>query len=415
MIESYFPQETVLKRLRSGPIGPYLPRFVRTLEQRRFSPDTIRRYLRGADRLGRWLQGQGIALAEANQNDLQTYVRQYARLPHTGYTQGRLSQAALSVPRIASVLREQGLFCGSVPTSKADAWLARFDDHLVRVHGLSRYSRDNYVRYARRLIQSLQGSEPDWSRLGAAHLSDFIRREASRLKPGSCRQPVTAIRALLRFLVAEGAIAPNLSGAIPAIREWRDASLPQAITPEELQRVLELCCTPTVGGLRDACIVLLMARLGLRAGEVRQLKLDDIDWIEGVIHVRAGKSRRERALPLVEGVGKMLSAYLQQERPQSAERFLFLTSLPPYRPLGWSTTITRMSKRMLQKAGVEGPHLGAHRLRHTVATHLVRGGSSFKEVADVLGPKALRSTGIYAKLDERRLEQIALPWPGGAQ
>lgn len=160
MIESYFPQPTVLNRLRSGPIGPYLPRFLRTLEQRRFSPDTIRRYLRGADRLGRWPQGQGIALAEANQNDLQTYVRQYARLPDTRYTQGRLSQVALSVPRIASVLREQGLFCGSAPLSTAEACVARFDDYLVRVHGLSRCSRDNYVRYARRLIQSLQSGFP---------------------------------------------------------------------------------------------------------------------------------------------------------------------------------------------------------------------------------------------------------------
>ena len=415
MIESYFPQATVLNRLRSGPIGPYLPRFVRTLEQRRFSPDTIRRYLRGADRLGRWLQGQGIALAEANQNDLQTYVRQYTRLPHKGYTQGRLSQVALSVPRIASVLREQGLFCGSVPLSTAEAWVARFDDYLVRVHGLSRYSRDNYVRYARRLIQSLQSGEPDWSRLSATHLCDFIRREASRLKPGSCRQPVTAIRALLRFLSAEGVVAANLARAIPVIRVWRHASLPQSITTEQLERVLELCRTPTVGGLRDACIVLLMARLGLRAGEVRQLKLDDIDWFEGVVHVRTSKSRRERTLPLGEDVGTALSAYLRQERPKSAERFLFLTSLPPYRPLAWSTTITRMAKRILKKAGVEGPHLGAHRLRHTVATQLVQAGSSFKEVADVLGHKALSSTTLYAKLDERSLEQIALPWPGGAQ
>src|SRR5690349_13197286 len=375
MIESYFPQANILNRLQSGPIGPYWSRFVRTLEQRRLSPDTIRRYIRGADRLGRWLQGQAIALVEAHQNDLQAYVGQYARLPDTRYTQGRLSQAALSVPRIASMLREQGLFCGSVPTSKADAWLARFDDYLVRVHGLSCYSRDNYVRYARRLIQSLQGSEPDWSRLSAAHPCEIICHEASRLNPGSCRQPVTAIRAFLRFFVAEGAIAPNLTGAIPAIREWRHASLHQSITTAELQRLLELCRIPTVGGLRDACIVLLMARLGLRAGEVRQLKLDDIDWLEGVIHVRVSKSRRERTLPLLEEVGQMLSAYLRQERPESAERFLFLTSLPPYRPLAWSTTITQMSKRMLKKAGIEGPRLGAHRLRHTVATHLVRCGS----------------------------------------
>ena len=158
-----------------------------------------------------------------------------------------------------------------------------------------------------------------------------------------------------------------------------------------------------------------MARLGMRAGEVRQLKLDDINWIEGVIHVRVGKSRRERTLPLFEDVGKALGAYLQQERPKSADRSIFLTSLPPYRPLAWSTTITQISKHILREAGVDGPHLGAHRFRHTVATHMVQCGSSFKEVADVLGHKSLGSTSIYAKLDQRSLEQIALPWPRGAR
>ena len=221
MIERYFPQTNVLIRLRSGPIGPYLPRFVSALEQRRCSQDTIRRYIRGADRLCRWLNDQGVALIEANQNHIKRYVLQHARLPDIRYTQGRLSQAALSVPLIAKVLREQGILCGSAPVSKADAWLARFDDHLVRVHGMSRYSRDNYVRYARRLIQSLHMSDPDWTVLSAQHISDFVRREAARLKPGSCRQPVTAIRALLRFLVAEGVVAPNLHRAVPVIRVWR--------------------------------------------------------------------------------------------------------------------------------------------------------------------------------------------------
>ena len=123
--------------------------------------------------------------------------------------------------------------------------------------------------------------------------------------------------------------------------------------------------------------------------------------------------RRKRTLPLLKELGDALRVYLRQERPQSAERSIFLTLLPPYRPLAWSTAISQISKRILKKAGVEGPRLGAHRLRHTIATHMVRRGSSFKEVADVLGHKSLRSTGIYAKLDERALEQVALPWPGG--
>ena len=158
-----------------------------------------------------------------------------------------------------------------------------------------------------------------------------------------------------------------------------------------------------------------MAGLGMRAGEVRRLNLNDIDWIEGEIHVRAGKSRRERTLPLLEEVGKALGVYLREERPESAERSVLLTLYPPYRPLAYSATISQISRRIFEEVGVQGPRLGAHRLRHTVATHMVRRGSSFKEAADVLGHTSLKSTAIYAKLDERSLQKVALPWPGGVE
>jgi integrase len=311
MIERYFIQAKAICRLRSGPIGPYLLELVSALEQRRYSKDTIRRHLRGADALGRWLQGQNVALMEANQNHIEQYRCQQARIPTVGYLQGRLCKAATSIPVIAKLLREQGIFSGSAAVSIAEAWLDRFDDHLAHVHGMSRYSRDNYVRYARRLIQSLQTNEPDWSTLDAGHISEFVRREVVRLQPGSCRQPVTAVRAILRFLVAEGLVPANLQRAIPAIRVWRHTSLPQHLSTEELARVLELCRSPGKWCLRDTCIVLMMARLGMRAGEVRQLRLDDIDWIAGVIHVRRGKSRCERTLPLLEDVGRALGTYLQ--------------------------------------------------------------------------------------------------------
>ena len=415
MIERYFSQAKVLIRLRSGPVGPYLPRFVSALEQRRFSRDTIRRYIRGADSLCRWLDGQGVAVVEANQSHIERYLLQHARLPDIRYAQGRLCKAAMSVPFIATVLREQGILSGSVLVSKTDEWLARFDNHLMRVHGISPESRQHYLRYARRLIQSLQMSEPDWTTLHAHHIRDFICCEAAKRKTGSCLLVIAAIRALLRFLAAEGVVAPNLHRAVPVVREWRHASLPQYISTGELDRVLQICCTPTTRCSRDICIILIMARLGMRAGEVRQLKLDDIDWIEGEIHVRTSKSQRERTLPLLEEVGKALGVYLREERPESAERSIFLTLRPPYRPLACSSAISQISRRIFEEAGVQGPRLGAHRLRHTVATHMVRRGSSFKEVADVLGHTSLKSTGIYAKLDERSLQQVALPWPGGVE
>jgi hypothetical protein len=214
MIERYFSQAKVLIRLRSGSVGPYLPRFVSALEQRRFSRDIIRRYIRGADSLCRWLDGQGVAVVEANQGHVERYVRQQTRLPDIHYPQGRLCKAAVSVPFIATVLREQGILSGSVPVSKADAWLARFDSHLMRVHGQSLESRHQYLRYARRLIQSLQMSELDWTTLNAQHIRDFVCCEASKRKTGSCQLVIAAIRALLRFLAAEGVVPPNLHRAV---------------------------------------------------------------------------------------------------------------------------------------------------------------------------------------------------------
>jgi len=149
MIERYFSQANLLIRLRTGPVGPYLPRFVSALEQRCFSRDSIRRFIRGADSLCRWLDTQGVALVEANQNDIERYVLQHPRLPDIHYRQGRLPKAASSARLIAMVLSEQGILCGSAPISKADAWLTRFDSHLMRVHGISCDSRRAYVRYAR--------------------------------------------------------------------------------------------------------------------------------------------------------------------------------------------------------------------------------------------------------------------------
>jgi hypothetical protein len=162
-METYFAQASVVDRLRSGPIGPYLPGFVTALEQRCYSRDTIRRCLRGADALSRWLEGQNVALVEANQRHVEAYVSQHARLPDARYVHGRLSKAASSLSVITALLREQGILSGSVLVSQGEEWLVRFDNHLAQVHGLTSYSCNNYVRYARRLAQTLSMNGADWT------------------------------------------------------------------------------------------------------------------------------------------------------------------------------------------------------------------------------------------------------------
>ena len=192
------------------------------------------------------------------------------------------------------------------------------------------------------------------------------------------------------------------------------ASLPRHLNKEQVSQVLAVCQETKPNELRNAAVLLLLARLGLRAGEVASLCLEDIHWAEGRLLIRAGKSHRERTLPLEEQIGQALVEYLQHRRPRALHRHVFLQCHAPYGPLT-NVAISHIACRALQRAGIAVTHPGAHVFRHTVATEMVRGGASFPQVADVLGHESLQTTAIYAKLDLDSLSQLALPWPGGEQ
>jgi len=411
MLESFFVQERVLFRLRSGPMGPHLPDLAARLVQLHYARRTGCILLRTADRLGHWLSQQRVEPSDATPLHLKSFVASQSRRDT-----GRLPQTVWGVSRLAELLRARGLFACPRPTAAIDQWLQRFDRHLLHVQGLTAKTRDNYVRYGRRLITvRFGGAAPDWSTLSADDLCHFVQTEAARLQPGSRGLPGTAISAVLRFLAMEGMVSPLLARALPHVRRWRHASLPRHLAGTQLDTILAACQKPEGGSCRDRAIVLLLARLGLRAGEVRQLRLQDIDWVEGVLHICQGKSRRERCLPLPADAGTVLVDYLQRERPASIHREVFLSVATPHQPLAASPAVSRIVQRVLRKAGVDAPRLGAHHLRHTTATQMLRRRASFKDIADVLGHKSLDTTAIYAKLDEPALQQVALPWPGGEQ
>lgn len=407
MIEKYFRDEDTRSRLLNGPMGPYLPHLIRTLEEQHFRYRIVRRSIRRANALGLWLQQQGIPLSEASESHTKAFVLQRSRTPY-----GNL--VASGTTKIVRILQAQGIFNAPEARTEADCWLQRFDDHLARVHGISPKTRGNYLRYARRLLASRpENTMLNWTSLNAEEIDVFAHTEMEKLNSGhSASQVSTAVRAIIRFLATEGSVSPNLANAIPSIRHWRHTSLPKHFSPEQLDRVLALCKEDATISFRDRAIVLLLARLGMRSGEARQLQLEHVDWAAGAIHICLGKARRERVLPLPEDVGAALVGYLRQERPSSPNRTVFLRSCPPYRPL---TSVAEIVRRVLKKAGITGPGVGAHHFRHTVATHMVRQGVPFKDVADVLGHRRLDSTAIYAKLDVHSLVETALPWPGGLQ
>jgi site-specific recombinase XerD len=404
----------IRSRLRDGPLGPHLDNIIEGFQRQGYKPKTVRRYIHAADRLSVWMRRCGKAAEDLDEVAVEQFVSSRGRHRSPRVRIGRLPDVASGARKIAASLWQQGIATRrrvSATDSGVDRWLKSFDEHLDRVKGLSSGSRRIYLRYASAFIDAKFGVDPiDWSAVSAGDVAAFVTRQAAKLKASSCSAPVTATRAMLRFLVFSGEALEGLDGAVPTIRQWKQAALPRHLTAEQVEAVLDCCSQAAPTRSRDRAILLLLVRLGLRGGEVVAMQLDDIDWREGVIRVRPGKSGRERLLPMTEEIGESLVSYVTDDRPPSTDRGVFLRSIPPYCGLRPST-VSVIAKTALKRAGITGVPLGSHTLRHTAATLMVRQGVPFKEVADVLGHALLETTTIYAKLDLESLSGVALPWP----
>ncbi len=295
--------------------------------------------------------------------------------------------------------------------------LTDFDQHLEGQRGCADGTRKNYQREARAfLVHVFPTQSINWGELAAGKVAEFVSGRAKKLSLVSRQNPAIAIRSLLRFLAGKGLIRAGLEGAIPPIWRTKHATLPRHVSAEQLERILGLCSSEKrPGAMRDRAMLLLCARLGLRPGEVLRLTVGDLDWSAGCVLIRAGKTSRERLLPMPEDAGAALAGYLREARPISSERAVFLSLVPPHKPLGDVGTVINLVNRLLRQAGIGAPCSGAYVLRHTLATTMVRRGVSFKHVADILGHSSLTTTGIYAKLDLPSLVKVALPWPGAAR
>jgi len=281
------------------------------------------------------------------------------------------------------------------------------------VTGLALSTRQTYAHLVRRFITVCFGAAPpDWPSLTAAQITTFVGQEAARRHNAGRKLPAVAVRSFLRFLVFRGASRPGLEAAAPAPPQWKYASLPSRLTPEDIERVLAVYHEGTAISLRNRAMLFLLARLGLRAQDVVSLGFDDIDWADGHFALRPGKSRRARNLPLPHDVGEAIGAYVQGGRPQSESRQVFVRSRPPFRSLT-SAAVWAIVRHAFTRAGiVVPPGVASHLFRHTIASQMVNHGVSFKDVADILGHQSIQTTGIYAKLELEALAAVALPWGG---
>ena len=291
--------------------------------------------------------------------------------------------------------------------------LCAFEHYLVRERGLSPATVANYLPAVRRFLTERFGTGPLLLReLGASDVSRSILRYARSTSPGSARVRVSALRAYLRFALREGEIETDLAAAVPAVASWRLASVPSSLNSEQIEKLLNSCDQSTLVGQRDHTILLLLARLGLRGGEIVAMRLGDLDWRAGEITVH-GKGQRRDRLPLPQDVGQALATYLSKGRPSCESRRVFVRLREPYRGFANVTAVCSIVRRALERAGLCPKRKGAHLLRHSLASEMLRQGASLAEIAQILRHNSLTTTEIYAKVNVSALRKLAPPWPGG--
>jgi integrase/recombinase XerD len=391
----------------SGPLTAHVDGLWAELQREGYSPLSAVNLLRVAAHFSRWLEDHRLGLEDLSVEDVASFLAHRRR---QGYTQF-LSPHALEP--LIGYLGGIGVAVrpAAVIETSVDRMLREYKQYLTQDRCLAASTIRGYADMAREFAGAyFDADRPRWDQLTPSDISDYVIRESRRSSIGNCRNKVTDLRSLLRFLHARGYIEHNLADCVPAVAGWRLAWIPRALEPDQLARLLSMDRGRSATARRDAAIVCLMVRLGLRAGDVSALDLDDLDWRAGEIVV-CGKGKRHSRLPLPHDVGKELAAYLHGDRPRALTRKVFLRSRAPHRGLT-PGGVVGVVRRALQDAGIAAG--GAHVLRHTAATQMLRRGASLSQIAHVLRHRSVDTTAIYAKVDYAALRTLVQPWPGGA-
>ncbi len=412
MIDHFQVSPAELDRFRSGPLGPHLDRFASLLSEQGYCNQAGMQKIQLVALLSRWLEQKHIRIQELDEQRIGDFLKaQRKPLRRYRWVQHTLTQL-LQHLRHSTIVPELRAAQAESPT---DLLMHDYGRFLVQERGLSQDTLDNYLPMARRFLSDAFGKKAvQLSELAAKHVNGFILRDRATYSPKRVQLTTSALRSFLGFLHQRGQLATPLAAAVPTVANWRFSNLPQFLEPEQVQRLLQSCDRSSPCGRRDHAALLLLARLGVRAGEVVHLCLEDINWNASEVLIR-GKSSREDRLPLPPDVGRALATYLQKGRPPCSSRRVFIRMKAPHVGFSSSVAICDIVRRALLRAHLHPEFKGAHLLRHSLATQMLRGGASLTQIGQILRHQLPQTTEIYAKVDLLALRAVAQPWPGGVR
>lgn len=415
MLDRVFQRPGVLARLRGGVLGGALDDLAVYLLARGHALTTVQTYVRGAGHLSYWLGDERIPLASLTEETVHEFLQNHLRECLCPVPFGEpVNDLRAAMGHLLTVLRRSGRIAAAPPVElrPADAIVEAFQAHLQGTRGATSKTCGIYARHVRGFLES-QGvaGARGFSDIGPRDVMGFVAERAAGCKPGTAKLVATALRSFLRFQQMQGLCDARLAEAVPTVPRWKLSRIPTTLTDAQVRALLASFDRSTGVGRRDYAMALCLVHLAMRAGEVAQLSLDDIDWRSGTVRIATGKVRRASRLPLPTPVGRAIVAYLRGGRPVTRERLVFLRhTLPVGSPIDASVVRAAM-RRGFERVGVPVPSKGTHALRHTAATRMIRAGASIKDVADVLRHRCIDTTAIYTKVDLPRLAEVALPFP----
>ncbi len=403
----------VFARTPDGPLAAFLDGFASFAGAQGYALKSIHRRLLLAACFSLWLKQEGIEISDITSDHPARYLRYRAGLVRV------YQHDHFALGHVIEFLRLEGVIPPEkVPVchaTEAERWVQAYEKYLRETCGLAAATIMNYVPFVLSFLQHRFGAgQVALSQLSASDITGFVQRTARGLHRKQAKLMTTALRSFLRYVCYRGEGMPDLVAAVPTVANWSMTSLPQAISADQVDRVLASIDRSTAKGRRDYAILLLFARLGLRLSEVVFLELDDIDWASGTLHLRT-KGGIRNTFPLSHEVGAAIADYLCHGRPRCSSRRVFLRVRPPIGGFRSITGIGSVIRHVIERAGVDTPTRGAHQFRHGLATGMLLHGASLTEIGDILGHRHPDTTRIYTRVDLEALRTLALPWPGGVQ